>query len=235
MILLEFTYDMFRQYDFGANVYNKIEILERKPENGFHLHMALMESQYIVYDNDSRCVIDIGSIEKENWMLIMPQVFVMGDESIFVDNDSYKPLTIYTSVIDHLTAGLDRREIPDATNAINATIAEANKAMSNMRYCIQEFPRIVSEAIHMECRLVQHIVQASEYYDDWYLSWCLEYESSGKWMNLLDIRFTDDSVRGWPRIRIRHKSAPNKKILIEDYLGGQDAFYRGIAGLEYRF
>jgi hypothetical protein len=235
MILLEFTHASFSRYEFGAEVFGKLELLEKKPVDGFHLHIALMETQYLVYDNDSRCVLDMGSIEKENWMQLLPGIFQDGNETVFVSDESYKPLVIYTRVIDVLTGSLDRREIPDAINAINATIAEANRAFSNIKYCTQEFPKVVTDAIHMESRLVQHIVQSSEYYDDWYLSWCLEYESSGKWMNLLDIRFTDDSVRGWPRIRIRHKSAPNKKILIEDYLGGQDVYYRGIAGLEYRF
>ena len=114
-------------------------------------------------------------------------------------------------------------------------MSEANEAMERILKYTVEFPKIVEDAIKFKTRLVQHLVKPTDNYNDWYLSWCLEYERVDTWMNLLDMKFAGDSVRGWPRIRIREAVAPNKKILIEDYLGGVDTHTRGIPGIEYQF
>ena len=200
-----------------------------------HLHIALIETQYLIYDNVSREVFDIGQIDRENWLETLPKVFESADDSIFAVDDSYRPLLVTRKAIEIMTSNLRHNEVPDANNAIAATVSEANDAMESILKCTTEFPKIVENAIRFKSRLVQHLVKPTDNYNDWYLSWCLEYERAGVWLNLLDMKFTGDSVLGWPRIRIRQAIAPNKKILIEDYLDGVDTYTRGISGIEYQF
>lgn len=235
MILLEFTQDRFKDYDFAKRVYSSLHMFYNSVIVESHLHMALIESQYLIYDNVSREVIDIGEIDGENWLGTLPRVFESADDSIFAIDDSYKSLRVTRKALEIMTSSLRHNEVPDATNAIAATVSEANEAMERILKYTVEFPKIVEDAIKFKTRLVQHLVKPTDNYNDWYLSWCLEYERVDTWMNLLDIKFTGDSVRGWPRIRIREAVAPNKKILIEDYLGGVDTYTRGIPGIEYQF
>lgn len=235
MILLEFTQDRFKDYDFAKRVYSSLHMFYNSVIVESHLHMALIESQYLIYDNVSREVIDIGEINGENWLGTLPRVFESADDSIFAIDDSYKSLRVTRKALEIMTSSLRHNEVPDATNAIAATVSEANEAMERILKYTVEFPKIVEDAIKFKTRLVQHLVKPTDNYNDWYLSWCLEYERVDTWMNLLDIKFTGDSVRGWPRIRIREAVAPNKKILIEDYLGGVDTYTRGIPGIEYQF
>ena len=235
MILLEFTQDLFKDYDFAKRVYSSLHMFYNSVIVESHLHMALIESQYLIYDNVSREVIDIGEIDGENWLGTLPRVFESADDSIFAIDDSYKSLRVTRKALEIMTSSLRHNEVPDATNAIAATVSEANEAMERILKYTVEFPKIVEDAIKFKTRLVQHLVKPTDNYNDWYLSWCLEYERVDTWLNLLDIKFTGDSVRGWPRIRIREAVAPNKKILIEDYLGGVDTYTRGIPGIEYQF
>ena len=235
MILLEFTQDRFKDYDFAKRVYSSLHMFYNSVIVESHLHMALIESQYLIYDNVSREVFDIGEIDGENWLGTLPKVFESADDSIFAIDDSYKSLRVTRKALEIMTSSLRHNEVPDATNAIAATVSEANEAMERILKYTVEFPKIVEDAIKFKTRLVQHLVKPTDNYNDWYLSWCLEYERVDTWMNLLDIKFTGDSVRGWPRIRIREAIAPNKKILIEDYLGGVDTYTRGIPGIEYQF
>ena len=235
MILLEFTQDRFKDYDIAKRVYSSLHMFYNSVIVESHLHMALIESQYLIYDNVSREVIDIGEIDGENWLGTLPRVFESADDSIFAIDDSYKSLRVTRKALEIMTSSLRHNEVPDATNAIAATVSEANEAMERILKYTVEFPKIVEDAIKFKTRLVQHLVKPTDNYNDWYLSWCLEYERVDTWMNLLDIKFTGDSVRGWPRIRIREAVAPNKKILIEDYLGGVDTYTRGIPGIEYQF
>ena len=235
MILLEFTQDRFKDYDFAKRVYSSLHMFYNSVIVESHLHMALIESQYLIYDNVSREVIDIGEIDGENWLGTLPRVFESADDSIFAIDDSYKSLRVTRKALEIMTSSLRHNEVPDATNAIAATVSEANEAMERILKYTVEFPKIVEDAIKFKTRLVQHLVKPTDNYNDWYLSWCLEYERMDTWLNLLDIKFTGDSVRGWPRIRIREAVAPNKKILIEDYLGGVDTYTRGIPGIEYQF
>ena len=235
MILLEFTQDRFKDYDFAKRVYSSLDMFYNSVIVESHLHMALIESQYLIYDNVSREVIDIGEIDGENWLGTLPRVFESADDSIFAIDDSYKSLRVTRKALEIMTSSLRHNEVPDATNAIAATVSEANEAMERILKYTVEFPKIVEDAIKFKTRLVQHLVKPTDNYNDWYLSWCLEYERMDIWLNLLDIKFTGDSVRGWPRIRIREAVAPNKKILIEDYLGGVDTYTRGIPGIEYQF
>ena len=235
MILLEFTQDRFKDYDFAKRVYSSLHMFYNSVIVESHLHMALIESQYLIYDNVSREVIDIGEIDGENWLGTLPRVFESADDSIFAIDDSYKSLRVTRKALEIMTSSLRHNEVPDATNAIAATVSEANEAMERILKYTVEFPKIVEDAIKFKTRLVQHLVKPTDNYNDWYLSWCLEYERMDTWMNLLDMKFTGDSVRGWPRIRIREAVAPNKKILIEDYLGGVDTYTRGIPGIEYQF
>lgn len=235
MILLEFTQDRFKDYDFAKRVYSSLHMFYNSVIVESHLHMALIESQYLIYDNVSREVIDIGEIDGENWLGTLPRVFESADDSIFAIDDSYKSLRVTRKALEIMTSSLRHNEVPDATNAIAATVSEANEAMEHILKYTVEFPKIVEDAIKFKTRLVQHLVKPTDNYNDWYLSWCLEYERMDTWLNLLDIKFTGDSVRGWPRIRIREAVAPNKKILIEDYLGGVDTYTRGIPGIEYQF
>ena len=235
MILLEFTQDRFKDYDFAKRVYSSLHMFYNSVIVESHLHMALIESQYLIYDNVSREVIDIGEIDGENWLGTLPRVFESADDSIFAIDDSYKSLRVTRKALEIMTSSLRHNEVPDATNAIAATVSEANEAMERILKYTVEFPKIVEDAIKFKTRLVQHLVKPTDNYNDWYLSWCLEYERVDTWLNLLDIKFTGDSVRGWPRIRIREAVAPNKKILIEDYLGGVDTYTRGIPGIEYQF
>lgn len=235
MILLEFTQDRFKDYDFAKRVYSSLHMFYNSVIVESHLHMALIESQYLIYDNVSREVIDIGEIDGENWLGTLPKVFESADDSIFAIDDSYKSLRVTRKALEIMTSSLRHNEVPDATNAIAATVSEANEAMERILKYTVEFPKIVEDAIKFKTRLVQHLVKPTDNYNDWYLSWCLEYERVDTWMNLLDIKFTGDSVRGWPRIRIREAVAPNKKILIEDYLSGVDTYTRGIPGIEYQF
>lgn len=235
MILLEFTQDGFKDYDFAKRVYSSLHMFYNSVIVESHLHMALIESQYLIYDNVSREVIDIGEIDGENWLGTLPRVFEHADDSIFAIDDSYKSLRVTRKALEIMTSSLRHNEVPDATNAIAATVSEANEAMERILKYTVEFPKIVEDAIKFKTRLVQHLVKPTDNYNDWYLSWCLEYERTDIWLNLLDIKFTGDSVRGWPRIRIREAVAPNKKILIEDYLGGVDTYTRGIPGIEYQF
>ena len=235
MILLEFTQDRFKDYDFAKSVYSSLHMFYNSVIVESHLHMALIESQYLIYDNVSREVIDIGEIDGENWLGTLPRVFESADDSIFAIDDSYKSLRVTRKALEIMTSSLRHNEVPDATNAIAATVSEANEAMERILKYTDEFPKIVEDAIKFKTRLVQHLVKPTDNYNDWYLSWCLEYERVDTWLNLLDIKFTGDSVRGWPRIRIREAIAPNKKILIEDYLGGVDTYTRGIPGIEYQF
>ena len=235
MILLEFTQDRFKDYDFAKRVYSSLHMFYNSVIVESHLHMALIESQYLIYDNVSREVIDIGEIDGENWLGTLPRVFESADDSIFAIDDSYKSLRVTRKALEIMTSSLRHNEVPDATNAIAATVSEANEAMERILKYTVEFPKIVEDAIKFKTRLVQHLVKPTDNYNDWYLSWCLEYERVNTWLNLLDIKFTGDSVRGWPRIRIREAVAPNKKILIEDYLGGVDTYTRGIPGIEYQF
>lgn len=235
MILLEFTQDRFKDYDFAKRVYSSLHMFYNSVIVESHLHMALIESQYLIYDNVSREVIDIGEIDGENWLGTLPRVFEHADDSIFAIDDSYKSLRVTRKALEIMTSSLRHNEVPDATNAIAATVSEANEAMERILKYTVEFPKIVEDAIKFKTRLVQHLVKPTDNYNDWYLSWCLEYERMDTWLNLLDIKFTGDSVRGWPRIRIREAVAPNKKILIEDYLGGVDTYTRGIPGIEYQF
>ena len=235
MILLEFTQDRFKDYDFAKRVYSSLHMFYNSVIVESHLHMALIESQYLIYDNVSREVIDIGEIDGENWLGTLPRVFESADDSIFAIDDSYKSLHVTRKALEIMTSSLRHNEVPDATNAIAATVSEANEAMERILKYTVEFPKIVEDAIKFKTRLVQHLVKPTDNYNDWYLSWCLEYERVNTWLNLLDIKFTGDSVRGWPRIRIREAVAPNKKILIEDYLGGVDTYTRGIPGIEYQF
>ena len=235
MILLEFTQDRFKDYDFAKRVYSSLHMFYNSVIVESHLHMALIESQYLIYDNVSREVIDIGEINGENWLGTLPRVFESADDSIFAIDDSYKSLRVTRKALEIMTSSLRHNEVPDATNAIAATVSEANEAMERILKYTVEFPKIVEDAIKFKTRLVQHLVKPTDNYNDWYLSWCLEYERMDIWLNLLDIKFTGDSVRGWPRIRIREAVAPNKKILIEDYLGGVDTYTRGIPGIEYQF
>ena len=235
MILLEFTQDQFKDYDFAKSVYSSLHMFYNSVIVESHLHMALIESQYLIYDNVSREVIDIGEIDGENWLGTLPRVFESADDSIFAIDDSYKSLRVTRKALEIMTSSLRHNEVPDATNAIAATVSEANEAMERILKYTVEFPKIVEDAIKFKTRLVQHLVKPTDNYNDWYLSWCLEYERVDTWLNLLDIKFTGDSVRGWPRIRIREAVAPNKKILIEDYLGGVDTYTRGIPGIEYQF
>lgn len=235
MILLEFTQDRFKDYDFAKRVYSSLHMFYNSVIVESHLHMALIESQYLIYDNVSREVIDIGEIDGENWLGTLPRVFESADDSIFAIDDSYKSLRVTRKALEIMTSSLRHNEVPDATNAIAATVSEANEAMERILKYTVEFPKIVEDAIKFKTRLVQHLVKPTDNYNDWYLSWCLEYERMDTWLNLLDMKFTGDSVRGWPRIRIREAVAPNKKILIEDYLGGIDTYTRGIPGIEYQF
>ena len=235
MILLEFTQDRFKDYDFAKRIYSSLHMFYNSVIVESHLHMALIESQYLIYDNVSREVIDIGEIDGENWLGTLPRVFESADDSIFAIDDSYKSLRVTRKALEIMTSSLRHNEVPDATNAIAATVSEANEAMERILKYTVEFPKIVEDAIKFKTRLVQHLVKPTDNYNDWYLSWCLEYERMDTWLNLLDIKFTGDSVRGWPRIRIREAVAPNKKILIEDYLGGVDTYTRGIPGIEYQF
>lgn len=235
MILLEFTQDRFKDYDFAKRVYSSLHMFYNSVIVESHLHIALIESQYLIYDNVSREVFDIGKIDRENWLETLPKVFETADDSIFAVDDSYKPLHVTRKALEIMTSSLRHNEVPDATNAINATVSEANDAMESILKYTVDFPKIVEDAIKFKTRLVQHLVKPTDNYNDWYLSWCLEYERVDTWMNILDIKFTGDSVRGWPRIRIREAVAPNKKILIEDYLGGVDTYTRGISGIEYKF
>ena len=235
MILLEFTQDRFKDYDFAKRIYSSLHMFYNSVIVESHLHMALIESQYLIYDNVSREVIDIGEIDGENWLGTLPRVFESADDSIFAIDDSYKSLRVTRKALEIMTSSLRHNEVPDATNAIAATVSEANEAMERILKYTVEFPKIVEDAIKFKTRLVQHLVKPTDNYNDWYLSWCLEYERMDTWMNLLDMKFTGDSVRGWPRIRIREAIAPNKKILIEDYLGGVDTYTRGVSGIEYRF
>lgn len=235
MILLEFTQDRFKDYDFAKRVYSSLHMFYNSVIVESHLHIALIESQYLIYDNVSREVFDIGKIDRENWLETLPKVFETADDSIFAVDDSYKPLHVTRKALEIMTSSLRHNEVPDATNAISATLSEANDAMESILKYTVDFPKIVEDAIKFKTRLVQHLVKPTDNYNDWYLSWCLEYERVDTWMNLLDIKFTGNSVRGWPRIRIREAVAPNKKILIEDYLGGVDTYTRGISGIEYKF
>ena len=235
MILLEFTQDRFKDYDFAKRVYSSLHMFYNSVIVESHLHMALIESQYLIYDNVSREVIDIGEIDGENWLGTLPRVFESADDSIFAIDDSYESLRVTRKALEIMTSSLRHNEVPDATNAIAATVSEANEAMERILKYTVEFPKIVEDAIKFKSRLVQHLVKPTDNYNDWYLSWCLEYEREDTWMNLLDMKFTGDSVRGWPRIRIREAVAPNKKILIEDYLSGVDTYTRGIPGIEYQF
>ena len=235
MILLEFTQDRFKHYDFANRIYSMLHMFYDSVIVQSHLHIALIESQYLIYDNVSREVFDIGKIDKENWLETLPKVFESADDSIFAIDDSYKPLRVTRKAIEIMTSNLRHNEVPDANNAIAATVSEANDAMECILKCTVEFPKIVEDAIKLKSRLVQHLVKPTDNYNDWYLSWCLEYERADTWLNLLDIQFTGDFVRGWPRIRIREAVSPNKKILIEDYLGGVDTYTRGISGIEYQF
>ena len=235
MILLEFTQDRFKDYDFAKRVYSSLHMFYNSVIVESHLHMALIESQYLIYDNVSREVIDIGEIDGENWLGTLPRVFESADDSIFAIDDSYKSLRVTRKALEIMTSSLRHNEVPDATNAIAATVSEANEAMERIHKYTVEFPKIVEDAIKFKTRLVQHLVKPTDNYNDWYLSWCLEYERMDTWMNLLDMKFAGDSVRGWPRIRIREAVAPNKKILIEDYLCGVDTYTRGIPGIEYQF
>lgn len=235
MILLEFTQDRFKDYDFAKRVYSSLHMFYNSVIVESHLHIALIESQYLIYDNVSREVFDIGKIDRENWLETLPKVFETADDSIFAVDDSYKPLHVTRKALEIMTSSLRHNEVPDATNAISATLSEANDAMESILKYTVDFPKIVEDAIKFKTRLVQHLVKPTDNYNDWYLAWCLEYERVDTWMNILDIKFTGDSVRGWPRIRIREAVAPNKKILIEDYLGGVDTYTRGISGIEYQF
>ena len=235
MILLEFTQERFKHYDFAKRVYSILHMFYDSVIVESHLHIALIESQYLIYDNATREVFDIGEIDRENWLGTLPKVFESADDSIFAVDDSYKPLRVTRKALEIMTSSLRHNEVPDATNAIAATVSEANDAMECILKYTTEFPKVVEDAIKFKTRLVQHLVKPTDNYNDWYLSWCLEYERVDTWMNLLDIKFSGDSVRGWPRIRIREAIAPNKKILIEDYLGGVDTYARGISGIEYRF
>lgn len=235
MILLEFIQDRFKHYEFAERVYSMLPMFYDSVIVESHLHIALIESQYLIYDNVSREVFDIGEIDRENWLGTLPEVFENADDSIFAVDDSFKPLRVTRKALEIMTSSLRHNEVPDATNAISATLSEANEAMERILKYTVEFPKIVEDAIKFKTRLVQHLVKPTDNYNDWYLSWCLEYERVDIWMNLLDIKFTGDSVRGWPRIRLREAIAPNKKILIEDYLGGVDTYTRGIPGIEYQF
>lgn len=235
MILLEFKQNLFKHYEFAERMYSMIHIFYDSMIVESHLHIALIESQYLIYDNLSREVFDIGEIDRENWLGTLPKVFESADDSIFADDDLHTPLRVTRKALEIMTSSLRHNEVPDATNAINATVSEANDAMKCILKCTVEFPKIVEDTIKFKSRLVQHLVKPTDNYNDWYLSWCLEYERVDTWMNILDIKFTGDSVRGWPRIRIREAVAPNKKILIEDYLGGVDTYTRGISGIEYKF
>ena len=92
MILLEFTQDQFKDYDFAKRVYSSLHMFYNSVIVESHLHMALIESQYLIYDNVSREVIDIGEIDGENWLGTLPKVFESADDSIFAIDDSYKSL-----------------------------------------------------------------------------------------------------------------------------------------------
>ena len=178
---------------------------------------------------------DIGKIDRENWLGTLTKVFENADDTVFAVDDSYKPLHVTKKALEIMTSNLSHNEVSDVTNDINVTVSEVNNAMERILKYTTEFPKIVEDAIKLKSRLVQHLVKPTDNYNDWYLSWCLEYMREDVWMNILDMEFTGNSVRGWPRVRIREGIAPNKKILIEDYLGGVDTYTRGISGIEYTF
>ena len=235
MILLEFTQDRFKHYDFAKRTYSMLPMFYNSVVVESHLHIALMETHYLVYDNVNREVFDIGKIDRENWLGTLSKVFENADDTIFAVDDSYKPLRVTKKALEIMTSDLSHNEVPDVTNTINATVSEANDAMECILKYTTEFPKIVEDAIKLKSRLVQHLVKPTDNYNDWYLSWCLEYMREDTWINLLDREFTSNSVRGWPRVRLCEGVAPNKKILIEDYLGGVDTYTRGISGIEYTF
>ena len=235
MILLEFTQDRFKHYDFAKRIYSMLPMFYNSVVVESHLHIALMETRYLIYDNVNREVFDIGKIDRENWLGTLTKVFENADDTIFAVDDSYKPLHVTKKALEIMTSNLNHNEVSDVTNDINVTVSEVNNAMERILKYTAEFPKIVEDAIKLKSRLVQHLVKPTDNYNDWYLSWCLEYMREDVWMNLLDMEFTGNSVRGWPRVRICEGVAPNKKILIEDYLGGVDTYTRGIAGIEYTF
>ena len=147
MILLEFTQDRFKDYDFAKSVYSSLHMFYNSVIVESHLHMALIESQYLIYDNVSREVIDIGEIDGENWLGTLPRVFESADDSIFAIDDSYKSLRVTRKALEIMTSSLRHNEVPDATNAIAATVSEANEAMERILKYTVEFPKIVEDAI----------------------------------------------------------------------------------------
>ena len=75
MILLEFTQERFKHYDFAKRVYSMLHMFYDSVIVESHLHIALIESQYLIYDNATREVFDIGEIDRENWLGTLPKVF----------------------------------------------------------------------------------------------------------------------------------------------------------------
>ena len=63
MILLEFKQSLFKHYEFAERVYSMIHMFYDSMIVESHLHIALIDSQYLIYDNLSREVFDIGEID----------------------------------------------------------------------------------------------------------------------------------------------------------------------------
>ena len=220
MNILEFNKDIFGGYSFAGAVLNEYPTA--------HLHMILAETTYVVYDADTRVVVDVGKVLKENWIHLFADVFKSDTPDPWALDDSFAPITITPEGISRCTEGCLRNEIPDITNALNATVLEVNSALNNIKYCLGVWPARMGARIHRECRMVQEVA-------DGYITWALQYDSPTGFRTLLDLRFSNESVKGYPRSRIHDTDTPMKLRMITDVLGGYDTMYRGISGIEYEF
>lgn len=238
MFILEFNANTFSFYNFSQNIL--LSSIANK-----HLHIILTETNYVIYDNDSRIVYDVGAVSKNDWIKILEPTFVhVVHEKILATDDILSNLKITVELFNTIISANNTEEKFHQyfIKKINTIISQINSRFISIKNFQKKIEKINNNIFGKNSKLfLKQIVVNGNYSledtDAWYLAWSLDlvdnisYES----INIGDIEFADESeVLIHPRARILKTFVKNKYNLITQILKGNDTFHFNKSGIEFK-
>lgn len=238
MFILEFNTNTFSFYDFSQNIL-------LSPISNRHLHIILTETNYVIYDNDSRIVFDVGAVSKNDWIKILEPTFVhVIHERILATDDILSNLKPTTELINTIisTNNIEEKCYQNIIEKINEIISQINSRFISIKNFQKKMEKINNNIFGKNSELIlkQIVVNGNSSLEDtdaWYLAWSLDLMDNISYdsINVGDIEFVNESeVLIHPRARILKTFVKNKYNLITQILKGNDMFRFNKSGIEFK-
>ena len=244
MFILEFNTSTFSFYEFSQHIL-------LSPLAARHMHIVLTRDNYVVYDNESRIVFDVGTVTQHDWIKILEPTFVhVVHSKVLSDDDSLSNLKMTMEAFNALIAknGIEEKYHQYFIGKINSIISEINSKFISIKNFKKKIEEISGSSFGDSSKLEfsQTVVNGDWSFNDtesWYLAWSLDLDTGttadGKMIhdttNIGDIEFiSENTVLLHPRARILESTVPNKYMLITSVMNAEDTMCFNKSGIEYR-